>query len=125
LLVNGDSKIKFNLLILFGVENQFEEDLFVLFKYMLRNIITTYASIQSEKFSHLSSKRVWLPVIISPAECAFEVLFELVSEVPEKLLHEGISPERALSIKMLHDFKSCCLWTGRWKVHRCLSICKV
>lgn len=80
------------------------------------------ASIQSEEFFHLSSKRLRLPVVISPAEGGFELLFELLPEEPQELLHECVSPERALSIKMLRDFKSGCLGTA---LARCFRTWKV
>lgn len=122
-LVYLDSKVSPDFFLLLGVEDQFEENLLVLLKHLARDIKTCLiASIQSEEFLHLSSKRLRLPVVISLAEGSFELLFKLLPEVPQELLHERISPERALSIKMLRDFKSCCLWTAlnwcfrTWKV---------
>ena len=106
-----------------GVENELEENLLVLLKNLARDVKTCLiASIQSEEFPHLSSKRLGLPVVISPAEGSFELLFELLPEEPEELLHEGVSPERALSIKMLRDFKSGCLGTA---LARCFRTWKV
>jgi hypothetical protein len=120
-LVDSDSEVLSDFFILLGVKNEFEENLLVQFKDMAGDIKTSLiiASIQSEEFPHFSSKRVWFPVIISLAICVFEFLFECFPEVPQELLHECVSPERALSIKMLHDFKRCCLWTTR---DRCFRI---
>ena len=122
-LVNLDAEVSSDFFVLLGVKNEFEENLLVQLKDVARDIKTCLiASVQSEEFPHFSPKRVGLPVVVSLAERVFEFLLELLPEVPQELLHECVSPERALSIKMLRDFKSCCLGTARarcfrtWKV---------
>ena len=79
------------------------------------------ASIRSEEFPHYGSKRDRRPIVVPFAIRVLKLLLKLFSEGPKKLLHEGVSPERALSIKVLHDSKR----GGHWADKGCGNFRKV